>query len=99
MPGTDGRSVMCKQGDCFVRMQGTKTAKADGTEKVFLSPRTHINIPKKATTYTTSKNILYANLVSNIMTKAKSLLSKRNTSEKKLCIKVQLIFYLFLLTT
>jgi hypothetical protein len=62
-----------------------------------MSPRTHINIPKRGTNlHDFPKNMLYAELLSNIMTKVNFLLSTSNTLGKKLCIKVQLIFYSFI---
>jgi hypothetical protein len=88
VPGPNSRNAF-KRGDYLARMQGAKKGDTDGTE-VFLSPRT---FQKERQTYTTSKNMLYAEFVSNNITKANNLQPKRNTSGKKLHIKVQLKCY------
>jgi hypothetical protein len=86
VPGPDSRNVF-KQGDYLARMQVAKKGETDCTEKVFLPPRTHKNIPKRATNlYDFQK--LFAELVLNYITRANSLLSICNTSGKILQCKV-----------
>jgi hypothetical protein len=50
-------------------MQGGKEGNEKGT-KLFLSPRKHINIPKRATSPDDFQKDIYAELFSTIMTKA-----------------------------
>jgi hypothetical protein len=55
----------------------TKKGKVEGTKKQFLSPRKHMHIPKRVRNLDNFKRILYTELLSNIMIKANSLLSRK----------------------
>jgi hypothetical protein len=70
MPGTDSQSELCKQDDCFKRIKG---GKEEGT-KTFLSPRKHINIPKRATNLDDFQKDVLCSTIFNIMTGANFLL-------------------------
>jgi hypothetical protein len=72
VPEPDSQIMLCQEGN-FHAYAGDKE-KEKKSSKVHLSPR---HIPDKVQeTYTTSKNKLYAELISNIMTKVNTFLSK-----------------------